>query len=685
MKQSSGPLCVRAPENERWLETQEVKYGGLRRDMKSRFCFALGACWLALLGSAPLRADENWRPAHPRLITEWGEQVRPDNAWAEYPRPQFVRESWKNLNGLWDFAVRAKTQRAPTEFDGTILVPFAIESALSGVGKSFTPDDRLWYRRRFELPAEWKQQRILLHLGAVDYEATLWINGALVGSHRGGSDPFTFDISDFLKAGPTELLLSVTDPTDRGEQPRGKQELSPKGIWYTPVSGIWQTVWLEPVPRSLHLAELRLTPEVRNRRLVVEALVNEPVEDDRSAVRLTARASGAVVATTTVRVNRRGWLDLPEPKLWSAEHPFLYDLTAELVQVQNPRQPGGKDRPRLPAFGQAERLAYAQAQVTGDPSDTVKSYFAMRELTLESSGPRQQPMLCLNGTPVFQHGPLDQGWWPDGLLTPPSDAAMVWELEWLKQAGFNMLRKHIKVEPDRYYYHCDRLGLLIWQDMPSGFRRALRNDRGDDGEPLRLSTSREQHELELRRMIARLYNHPSIVMWVLHNEGWGQYETAELAPWLKAIDPSRWINPTSGWLDQNLGDVYDIHTYQPLPLAPMNKPDRAIVIGEYGGVGWPVAGHLWDAGKKNWGYQTYGDRDAYVDAVMKKIEALVPMRRDLGLSAAVYTQTTDVEGEVNGLLTYDRRVAKIAPAKLKGVNDRLIGRNLPSAATKPSP
>jgi hypothetical protein len=308
----------------------------------------------------------------------------------------------------------------------------------------------------------------------------------------------------------------------------------------------------------------------------------------------------------------------------------------------------------------------------GEPLDTVTSYFAMRELSLGPSGVRQQPALFLNGRAVFQHGPLDQGWWPESLLTPPSDAAMVWELEWLKKAGFNMLRKHIKVEPDRYYYHCDRLGLLVWQDMPSGYRLALRSEWKDAGEPIRLSTSREQHELELRRMVDRLYNHPSIVLWVLHNEGWGQYETTSLARWLKAIDPSRWVNATSGWTDQNVGDIYDIHTYQEVPLAPKGMYDRAIVIGEYGGVGWPIEGHLWDAGKRNWGYQTYHDKDAFVGAVTKKIEALIPMRRDVGLSAAVYTQTTDVEGEVNGFMTYDRRVIKIDPEKLKALNDKLI-------------
>ncbi len=625
-------------------------------------------------------AEEDWKPASPRLMTAWGEKVSPDNAWREYPRPQFVRERWQNLNGLWDYAVAKRTEPLPAKFAGKILVPFALESALSGVGRPFGPEDRLWYRRGFAVPRDWDGQRVLLHFGAVDFECTLWVNGGLVGSHIGGSDPFTFDITPFLRdrsgAGgdiPNELVLAVTDPTDTGEQPRGKQKLEPGGIWYTPVSGIWQTVWMEPVPANVSLRELRLTPDVDAGRLRVAALVNAAVEDDRLAVRCTALVKGEAIASTIIRVNREGWLEIPEPELWTPEDPFLYDFSVELVTVKNPRGPRQRpeERAKLPAFGEAERAAYARAEVTDAPTDTVRSYFAMRGVSVGPGPKPEQPHLRLNGKAIFQHGPLDQGWWPDGLLTPPSDEAMAWEIGWLKKAGFNALRKHIKVEPERYYYHCDRLGILVWQDMPSGFNRALRNQREDAGEPIRLSTSREQHELELRRMIGRLYNHPSIVMWVIHNEGWGQYETPALDRWVRSIDPSRWVNATSGWLDRNVGDVYDIHTYQEIPLTPMNKPDRAIVIGEYGGVGWPVSEHLWDTSKRNWGYQTYYDQPAYAAALTKKVEALIPMRRDLGLSAAIYTQTTDVEGEVNGFLTYDRRFAKIDPDVLRELNLRL--------------
>ncbi|MFN7140450.1 MAG: glycoside hydrolase family 2 protein, partial [Limisphaerales bacterium] len=420
-----------------------------------------------------------------------------------------------NLNGLWEYSIAPKTSGQPAKFDGHILVPFAVESALSGVGKSFTPQDRLWYRRTFTVPAAWAENRMLIHFGAVDFECTLWINGGMVGSHAGGSDPFTFDITEYLKKGENEIVLAVIDPTDAGEQPRGKQQLNPRGIWYTPVSGIWQTVWLEPVPKEFYISELRLTPDVHGKRLSVVPLLNIAVERDDLAVRLTAYAKGKPAGSTLVRVNREAFLHLSELHLWSPDSPFLYDLTAELVRVKPlvPNRNTPQNRAKLPSFGELERAAYAKAEVTSGPLDSVKSYFGMRHLSLGASHVKQQPQLRLNGATLFQHGPLDQGWWPDGLLTPPSDEAMIWEIEWLKKAGFNMLRKHIKVEPARYYYHCDRLGILVWQDMPSGFNRGLRNFREDEGEPFRLSSSREQHELELRRMINRFYNHPSIVMW----------------------------------------------------------------------------------------------------------------------------------------------------------------------------
>ncbi len=373
-----------------------------------------------------------------------------------------------------------------------------------------------------------------------------------------------------------------------------------------------------------------------------------------------------------LRVNRESFLPVANARLWSPADPFLYDLKAELVRVKNPWPKDARER-RLPRFGTAERDLYAKAEVEGAALDTVTSYFGMRKIALGPGVVGGQPAILLNGKPLFQHGPLDQGWWPDGLHTPPSDEAIQFEIKWLRQAGFNMLRKHIKVEPARYYYHCDKLGMMIWQDMPSGFNRALRNSPNDAGEPFRLATGQAQHEHELRRMLDRLHNAPSIVMWVIHNEGWGQYESKSLSRWVKSLDASRLVNSDSGWLDQNVGDVYDIHTYQPDPLQPSSKPDRAIVVGEYGGVGWPVADHLWNPSMRNWGYQTYQDQAAYLAALKKKMDALVPMKQKLGMSAAVYTQTTDVEGEVNGLMTYDRKFIKVDPAVLREWNAPLTG------------
>lgn len=643
--------------------------------MKLLFAWVLG-CTLLLATNV---SAQQWQPAPVTLKTQWGERVTPENAWREYPRPQFVRDRWQNLNGLWEYAITPLAAPTPTQFDGKILVPFAVESALSGVGKSLLPDQRLWYRRTFSVPAAWQGQRLLLHFEAVDYECALWLNGALVGAHKGGSDAFTFDITPYVKAGANDLLLSVVDPTDTGEQPRGKQQLKPQSIWYTPVSGIWQTVWLEPVPTNLYLAELRLTPDVDAGGLLVVPLVNEALGDDTYAVRVTASAQGQTVATTIIRINREGFLKISNAKLWSPADPFLYDLKAELVRVKNPwPQPptppsGQRPNVRRVRYGAEERELYAKAEVEGAALDAVTSYFGMRKIALGPGPVAGQPALLLNGQPLFQHGPLDQGWWPDGLLTPPADEAMKWEIEWLRSAGFNMIRKHIKVEPARYYYYCDKLGMLVWQDMPSGYNKALQPSPRDAGEPVRLSVSREQHELELRRMLGRLHNAPSIVSWVVFNEGWGQYESKALSQWVKAIDPSRVVNANTGWLDMNVGEVYDIHTYEEVPLQPEQKKDRAVVIGEYGGVGWPITDHLWNPNMRNWGYQTYQNKDDYLKALRKKVEALVPMKQKLGLSAAVYTQTTDVEGEVNGLMTYDRKFIKVDPALMRAMNAPLTG------------
>lgn len=629
--------------------------------------FCLFSYGLMLLGFIP---SSGQTPQKAGILSRWEKSVTPSNAWTNYPRPQLVRPTWQNLNGMWEYAIRPQTEGQPSQYDGKILVPFCVESTLSQANKPLKANERLWYRRTFPLTEAWNGQRVLIHFGAVDYECTLWLNGGMVGSHTGGSDSFDFDLTDFLKPGQNELVLAVTDPTNEGEQPRGKQLANPNGIWYTPVSGIWQTVWLEPVPNPSYIEEVRLTPELDSGRVRVEVLLNRPITNPTTAVRLTALDGNTIVTSTQIRVGRTGFLRLPNPKLWSPDNPFLYNLKVELVTVNDPFV--GVENRNRPRHNEAERTAYANAPIVGNPIDAVTSYFAMRKISMGIGPVANQPVLLLNNKPLFQNGPLDQGWWPGGLLTPPSDEAMIFELDFLKKAGFNMLRKHIKVEPDRYYYHCDRLGLLVWQDMPSGFLNGQNLSPSETVEPLRRSKGKEQFELELRRMINRLHNHPSIVTWVVHNEGWGQYDNVRLASWVKALDPSRLVNAVSGWTDLGAGDFYDIHTYQEVPNEPAPKTDRVIVVGEFGGIGWPIAGHLWDANKRNWGYQTYQDQETVIKAYRTKYAKMVDMYKKLGVSAAVYTQTTDVEGEVNGLLTYDREIIKIPIETLNQIHAPLF-------------
>ena len=609
-------------------------------------------------------------------VTRWGRDVTPANAWREYPRPQLKRDRWLNLNGEWEYAIRPKAAARPPAMDGRILVPFAIESRLSGVARAVTPGDRLWYRRGFAVPADWRGQRVLLHFGAVDFEAHVSVNGALVGSHRGGSDSFSFDVTDHLRAGNNELEVQVTDPTSAGAQPRGKQQLNPEGIWYTPVTGIWQTVWLEPVP-TLRVEEVRLQPDIDAGTIKVDVALNRSAADT-DAVRITARAGGRTVASTLVRGNRSAVLPVPNARLWSPDDPFLYDLQVELVTVRAPFPSDLKDRGSL-ILTEREAAFYRTAAVTGAPRDRVGSYFAMRKSSIGTGPVAGQPAMLLNNRPVFQNGTLDQGWWPDGLLTPPSEEAIRWELRYLKSAGFNMLRKHIKVEPARYYHEADRLGILIWQDMPSGQEEGSLDQfvrPTSLAEALMPSAVTDEFEHELLRMVSDLRNHPSIITWVVNNEGWGQYASTRLARMVKELDPSRVVNKASGWLDTGDAgsDLFDIHTYEEVPNAPRPNGTRAIVLGEFGGIGLPIPGHLWFPDKRNWGYQTARDRADFRARYVRKYTEVIRQARELGLSAAVYTQTTDVEGEVNGLLTYDREVSKLPPADFARIHAPLFAR-----------
>ncbi|QGY47567.1 glycoside hydrolase family 2 [Maribellus comscasis] len=579
---------------------------------------------------------QNYKPVGDRILTKWAQEVTPENVWQEYPRPQLTRENWINLNGLWEYALLEKNESQPKRYQGDILVPFCIESALSGVGKSMTPDERLWYKKEFELPGDWQTSRILLNFDAVDWSSSVWINGAYVGAHKGAYDRFTFDITDFLKGdGKEEIVVAVDDPISSGSQARGKQRLSQGGIWYTPVSGIWQTVWLEPVNKEASLTEVKITPDIDNNLVTVLPMLYEPLPKGYK-VKVTVFDENQTVAEAEVEADKKVDIPINNPKLWSPDSPFLYELKLKLYN------PDGKEL------------------------DEVNSYFGMRKISLQMQLLNQ--VLCLNDEPLFHYGTLDQGWWPDGLHTPPSDEAMKYDIEMTKKMGFNMIRKHIKVENDRWFYHCDKLGIMVWQDMPSGMVVIPREDgrpvsvqsiRFSEEDINRRSEAAAQFEWELRRMIDLHYNVPSIVMWIPFNEGWGQYSTCRIVNGIENLDPTRLVNAASGWGIRPCGDIFDLHSYGEDIRVPPTSREKASVLGEMGGIGYPVEGHLWNPEMRNWGYQNYQSEKELLDAYKHKFEQLVEMKQSKGLSAAVYTQTTDVEGEVNGLMTYDRKVVKI--------------------------
>lgn len=553
-------------------------------------------------------------PTH--LKTRWAAEVNATNALPEYPRPQMVRADWLNLNGEWDYAIMATATGMPVNFQGKILVPFAVDSVLSGVQQKLEETNTLWYRRRVDLPAAWRGQRVRVHFGAVDWQTRVFVNGRIAGQHRGGYDRFSFDISEQLRwTGTEEIVVAVTDPTE-GDQPRGKQSRKQEGIFYTANSGIWQTVWLEPVP-EISIDKIKTTPDVDAKALRLWVAANSLAEN--LWVDAVVSSAGQEIARVTGMANAELLVPLPNPHLWSPDDPFLYDLKVTL-----------KDSARQ--------------------WDSVTSYFGMRKIALRKDD-QGFTRIALNDKFTFQVGTLDQGYWPDGIYTAPTDEALRSDIEYLKKSGFNLTRKHVKVEPDRWYYWCDKLGLLVWQDMPSG------NNATVDG--------RRNFETELLRMVENLENHPSIVVWVLFNEGWGQYDTERLTAWLKTLDPTRLVNNASGWTDMRVGDVVDIHSY-PGPDCPAPELRRAAVLGEFGGLGLALDGHSWSS--RCWGYlmlPNAKDLSTRYTRLFKQVWALHNFR---GLSAAVYTQTSDVETECNGLLTYDRAVAKIDPEIMLAAN-----------------
>lgn len=586
---------------------------------------------------APALSLSAYKPLDTHIHTPWADEVTPENVWNVYPRPTMERTEWKNLNGLWDYAIIPATDARPDRYQGEILVPFAVESDLSGVGKRVDKNQALWYSRTFTVPSSWSGSDILLNFGAVDWACEVWVNDVKVGGHKGGYTPFSFNITPALKAkGANTVTLKVTDPTDAGYQPRGKQVNNPEGIWYTPVTGIWQTVWLEPVAKN-HITALRTIPDIDRHTLTVDVAT---AKSDPSVVTEVKVLDGnQVVATGKAANNQQLVIDMPaDAKLWSPDAPNLYDMEITLY-------------------------------TDGRPTDSVKSYTAMRKVSTARDD-KGVVRLQLNNKDLFQFGPLDQGWWPDGLYTAPTYEAMIYDIDKTKDWGFNMIRKHVKVEPAVWYTYCDRKGILVWQDMPSG-------DRGPEWqmhnyfngvERQRSPESEANFRREWREIIDMLINNPSVAVWVPFNEAWGHFKGPEIVEWTKAYDPSRLVNPASGGNHYPVGDMLDVHKY-PGPEIMLVDGQRANVLGEYGGIGMAVKGHLWSP-DRNWGYTQFNTPKEVTDLYVQYIDSLLTMV-PVCYTGAVYTQTTDVENEVNGLMTYDRKVVKIDEDRVRKANQAL--------------
>ena len=593
-----------------------------------------------------------------KIRTPWADKVTPRNAHREYPRPQMIRKAWKSLNGLWKYAVSGKDESSMPKAQGDILVPFAYESQLSGVGGRLTADDALWYRKTFRVPCRWRRHKdVILHFGAVDYACEIWVNGKPAGMHKGGYTSFELNITPYLKWGRQRVELKVLDGTDNKLQPRGKQTLRPwaGGIWYTAVSGIWQSVWMEAVPRKGHITDYNVVADIAAGTISVtpEAEVQGEseilVELIEGGIGYSAENPGTnVLASASVVPGKAAILKPSSLKLWSPDEPYLYGLRITLL----------KD---------------------GKAIDNVDAYTAAREISMVTDADGHKRM-ALNGDALFQIGPLDQGWWPDGLYTAPCDEALRYDLERTKEYGFNMIRKHVKVEPDRWYTHCDQLGILVWQDMPCvdlcnpRTEWAQGIDKYDAGFSDQLSAeARENFVSEWSDVVLQHKKFPCIVVWVPFNEGWGQFNTKGVVDMTKELDPTRLVNMASGgnWISGGIGEILDSHHY-PNPKMRIWDPEMVNVLGEFGGIGLPVAGHTWQQSRfSGWGYVKMSSVEESTVKYEEYLQELLPIIKD-GCSAAVYTQTTDVERELNGLMTYDRKVDKLIPERVAAANRKAI-------------
>ncbi|NQX54425.1 glycoside hydrolase family 2 [Pedobacter panaciterrae] len=576
-----------------------------------------------------VQAQQKYQMEEVPIQSRWAKLVSPENALKEYPRPQMVRANWTNLNGLWDYAITAKTNNMKLLSEGTILVPYPIESALSGVKKALLPDQHLIYKRSIVRPAQKAGERVLLHFGAVDYQCWVYINGKEVGSHTGGYTAFDIDITETLTSRTNELMVKVYDPTDKGNGPHGKQVLNPANIYYTPTSGIWQTVWMEVVPAA-YISELKMTPDIDKE--ILNLTIKAP-----AGCKIEATVFDGKAKVNAVFGNSDTELQLPvkNARLWSPASPFLYDLEVKLL----------KD---------------------GKVVDKVTSYFGMRKIGIAKDAAGVD-LIFLNNKPYFNLGTLDQGFWPEGLYTAPTDEALSFDIKAIKAMGFNTIRKHIKVEPARWYYHADKLGMLVWQDMVNP----------NQGLP---EGSKAAFEAQCSETLTQLHNYPSIVCWMLFNEKWGQYDQQRLSEWIKKTDPSRILNGHSGeilYVNEVLrspspnayvsADMTDVHSY-PDPMMSVKQPGKAQVCGEFGGIGVFIPDHQWNTSSA-WGYIT--EKPSGLRAKYTIMNQHLKLMEKQGLSGSIYTQPFDVEGEQNGLMTYDREVVKIPFAELRTIHSPL--------------
>ena len=579
-----------------------------------------------------------WKPEGNKIITKWAESINPKYVHQEYPRPRLVRNEWKNLNGLWDYEISKLGGNKPNFYKDKILVPFPVESSLSGVQKNVGKENELWYHSIFVVPKSWKGRNIILHFGGVDWKSEIWINDVYVGSHQGGYDPFSFDITSQLNNKKKQkVVVKVWDPTDEGYQPRGKQTINPHGIWYTAVTGIWQTVWIEPV-NSNYIKTVNIVSNVDENNISIKLINSEILEKDYFEIII--KDGNTTVSSVESPVKSKLEVLINNAKLWSPESPFLYDMEVNLIS-------------------------------NGKIVDSIKSYFAMRKISTKKDE-NGIFRLQLNNEDYFQFGTLDQGWWPDGLYTAPSDDALKYDIIKTKELGFNMIRKHVKVEPARWYYHADKIGMLVWQDMPNGenfrFPKWQRDKFFDGNEFIPSSESEDNFRSEWKKIIDFLYSNPSVVCWVPFNEAWGQFKTVEISEWTKIYDPSRLVNSASGGNYYRTGDITDIHNY-PDPKMLFFDNERVNVLGEYGGIGLAIDGHLWQP-DKNWGYVKFKNSIEATDQYVSLANQLYKMIEST-FSAAIYTQITDVEIEVNGLMTYDRKIVKLDLGRVREINRKI--------------